>query len=203
MPTFLETVHSLYTKLMPSSLSRRILITCRGDYHPLVITLAICTRLTNTLGKTIDPDGLYRYTNGRFLVDEKNQCDRRYVKFNLDKLCEIASSAGSSRCLPTYQIRLLLPLFYYDITSFVWQQEYQMHEDIDLFVPYHIYLVGHRQLSCCSKRCSFSVPLYTSSRFISTFATSIPQSNSTQSKIHLPARTPYARLHCIPGRIHS
>ncbi|KAF3484010.1 uncharacterized protein GIQ15_03334 [Arthroderma uncinatum] len=37
---------------------------------------------------------LFEYTNGNFLVNEKFQFDRRYVKFNLDALCARAATAG-------------------------------------------------------------------------------------------------------------
>ncbi|OQD61137.1 hypothetical protein PENPOL_c018G10343 [Penicillium polonicum] len=37
---------------------------------------------------------LFVYTNGRFLVDEKHQLDRRYVKFDLDALCSTAATVG-------------------------------------------------------------------------------------------------------------
>lgn len=54
--------------------------------------------LIDTQGRPIDQDEIYRYTNGRFLVDEKIRCDRRYVKFDFDRLCELASSVGESKC---------------------------------------------------------------------------------------------------------
>ncbi|KAL5337438.1 hypothetical protein BJX70DRAFT_409301 [Aspergillus crustosus] len=34
------------------------------------------------------------YTNGHFLIDEQHQLDRRYVKFNVDVLCDVAAAAG-------------------------------------------------------------------------------------------------------------
>lgn len=52
--------------------------------------------LNTALGKPITRDELFQYTNGRFLVREKQQRASRYVKFNLEKLCEIAASAGHS-----------------------------------------------------------------------------------------------------------
>ncbi|KAJ5360863.1 Aminoglycoside phosphotransferase [Penicillium concentricum] len=45
-------------------------------------------------GRSIGREELFAYTNGRFLVDEKNQLDRRYVKFDLDALCSTAATAG-------------------------------------------------------------------------------------------------------------
>ncbi|KGO74549.1 Aminoglycoside phosphotransferase [Penicillium italicum] len=45
-------------------------------------------------GRSIGREELFAYTNGRFLVDEKNQLDRRYVKFDLNALCTTAATAG-------------------------------------------------------------------------------------------------------------
>ncbi|KAL4808136.1 phosphotransferase enzyme family protein [Aspergillus unguis] len=47
-------------------------------------------------GKPITHEELFHYTNGRFLADEKNQFDRRYVKFNLQALCDVAAAAGDT-----------------------------------------------------------------------------------------------------------
>lgn len=46
-------------------------------------------------GERIGREDLFKYTNGRFLVREKEACDRRYLSFDLDQLCAIAASAGS------------------------------------------------------------------------------------------------------------
>lgn len=45
-------------------------------------------------GRPIDVEQLFAYTNGHFLVNEKHQIERRYVKFNLDALCAVAARAG-------------------------------------------------------------------------------------------------------------
>ncbi|KAL3471908.1 hypothetical protein BJX99DRAFT_250105 [Aspergillus californicus] len=45
-------------------------------------------------GKAITRDELFSYTNGRFLADEKDQLERRYVNFDLEALCETAAAAG-------------------------------------------------------------------------------------------------------------
>ncbi|EHA20156.1 hypothetical protein ASPNIDRAFT_46053, partial [Aspergillus niger ATCC 1015] len=45
-------------------------------------------------GKSISPDELFAYTNGHFLVDEQHQLARRYVKFDLDALCNVATAVG-------------------------------------------------------------------------------------------------------------
>ncbi|KAJ9261706.1 hypothetical protein DTO195F2_3964 [Paecilomyces variotii] len=45
-------------------------------------------------GRLISRDELFAYTNGHFLIDEQRQLDRRYVKFNIDALCDVAAVAG-------------------------------------------------------------------------------------------------------------
>ncbi|GLA19335.1 hypothetical protein AnigIFM62618_007004 [Aspergillus niger] len=45
-------------------------------------------------GKSISPDELFAYTNGHFLVDEQHQLARRYVKFDVDALCNVATAVG-------------------------------------------------------------------------------------------------------------
>ncbi|EEP81246.1 predicted protein [Uncinocarpus reesii 1704] len=52
---------------------------------------------TTCRGKPISEDGIYHYTNGRFLVNEHYQCQRRYLKFNLAELCNVASTLGSQQ----------------------------------------------------------------------------------------------------------
>jgi hypothetical protein len=37
-------------------------------------------------GKPIARENLFKYTNGRFLVNENYACDRRHVKFDVDAL---------------------------------------------------------------------------------------------------------------------
>jgi hypothetical protein len=39
-------------------------------------------------------EDLFAYTNGRFLADEAHQFSRRYVRFDLDALCNTAATAG-------------------------------------------------------------------------------------------------------------
>ncbi|KAI9835514.1 MAG: hypothetical protein M1819_001965 [Sarea resinae] len=43
-------------------------------------------------GKPITQDGLFRYTNGRFLVNEKHETAKRYVEFDVDQLCKMVAS---------------------------------------------------------------------------------------------------------------
>ncbi|KAH8710213.1 hypothetical protein GQ44DRAFT_763149 [Phaeosphaeriaceae sp. PMI808] len=47
-------------------------------------------------GKPISREELFNYTNGRFLANEAQACDRRYVRFDLDQLCAVAAVAGGS-----------------------------------------------------------------------------------------------------------
>ncbi|TVY49460.1 hypothetical protein LOCC1_G000574 [Lachnellula occidentalis] len=55
-----------------SGTTRRLSITCRG--------------------KPIVQEDLFRYTGGRFLAAEDTQCRRRYLKFNVQKLCDVAAA---------------------------------------------------------------------------------------------------------------
>ncbi|PYI25557.1 hypothetical protein BP00DRAFT_461720 [Aspergillus indologenus CBS 114.80] len=48
-------------------------------------------------GNPIARDELFTYTNGHFLIDEETQLRRRYLKFNIDALCDIAAPAGGNR----------------------------------------------------------------------------------------------------------
>ncbi|KAL4908574.1 hypothetical protein BDW74DRAFT_188511 [Aspergillus multicolor] len=47
-------------------------------------------------GKPISREELFRYTNGRFFVSQEYQLERRYRKFNLDALCDVAAAVGQS-----------------------------------------------------------------------------------------------------------
>ena len=42
-----------------------------------------------TIGLPISEDELFQYSNGRFLVDEKNQILKRRVTFDVRKLCDV------------------------------------------------------------------------------------------------------------------
>lgn len=44
-----------------------------------------------------DEDSIYHYTSGRWLWNEKEQLSRRYVKFNLAELVQIATHATGSK----------------------------------------------------------------------------------------------------------
>ena len=41
------------------------------------------------IGLPISEDELFQYSNGRFLVDEKNQILKRRVNFDVQKLCDV------------------------------------------------------------------------------------------------------------------
>lgn len=47
-------------------------------------------------GKSISREELFKYTNGRFLTNEAEACNRRYVRFDIDQLCAVAAAAGGS-----------------------------------------------------------------------------------------------------------
>lgn len=47
-----------------------------------------------------DEESLYRYTSGRWLWDEAAQFSRRFVRFNVAELAQIAArSVGASSCV--------------------------------------------------------------------------------------------------------
>lgn len=46
-------------------------------------------------GRSINRDDLLKYTNGRFLANEKQALDRRFVNFDVDQLCMVAASTGN------------------------------------------------------------------------------------------------------------
>ena len=48
-----------------------------------------CTGLTLAGDKEV-----FKYTNGRFLVDEEHQLSKRYVRFDIDRLCDLVASVG-------------------------------------------------------------------------------------------------------------
>jgi hypothetical protein len=46
----------------------------------------------NAVLKVVDHDNLFRYTSGRWLIDERHQLEQRFVKFDVDRLCREATS---------------------------------------------------------------------------------------------------------------
>lgn len=47
------------------------------------------------IGHSILKEDLFKYTNGRFLAEEKDQLSKRFVQFDVDRLCDVI--AGISR----------------------------------------------------------------------------------------------------------
>ncbi|KFY47423.1 hypothetical protein V496_10658 [Pseudogymnoascus sp. VKM F-4515 (FW-2607)] len=60
--------------------------------------------------KSIGHEELFAYTNGRFLVDEQRQLERRYVKFDLDALCAVSAAAGPEPSPITEVDKMEVPL---------------------------------------------------------------------------------------------
>ncbi|EFR04208.1 protein kinase subdomain-containing protein [Nannizzia gypsea CBS 118893] len=52
--------------------------------------------LTLVTGKTIGEEDMFKYTSGRFLINEEHQCQQRYIKFDIPQLCAVAATAGAS-----------------------------------------------------------------------------------------------------------
>lgn len=46
-------------------------------------------------GSPIHPEDVFRYTTGRFLVNEEYELAKRYVRFDIDALCKLVSSLPS------------------------------------------------------------------------------------------------------------
>lgn len=80
---FTEAVARIFQRKckVPSSMARHLSISCRG--------------------RSINDDELFEYSNGRFLMNEKQQLLKRRVHFNVQKLCEVLTSvtmAGAPVC---------------------------------------------------------------------------------------------------------
>ncbi|KAL1989377.1 hypothetical protein VTN96DRAFT_139 [Rasamsonia emersonii] len=71
-----------------------ISVTPRRTLH---LTMSVNAPATagNTVVRAREPDDLFRYTSGRWLIDEESQLAQRYVKFNIDNLCRLAASLFS------------------------------------------------------------------------------------------------------------
>ncbi|KAF4538094.1 uncharacterized protein LTHEOB_11042 [Lasiodiplodia theobromae] len=54
-------------------------------------------------GKPISREDVFKFTGGRFLVKEKEACDQRYLKFDLDQLCAVVASTGSKSPVRTIE----------------------------------------------------------------------------------------------------
>ena len=80
-----------------ASMARNLSFSCRGE-HPSIQAQNL---LTLGKGQSISEDALFQYSNGRFLMDEKQQFLRRRVKFDVRKLCDVVASLtknGASVC---------------------------------------------------------------------------------------------------------
>ncbi|KAE8407474.1 phosphotransferase family protein [Aspergillus pseudonomiae] len=55
---------------------------------------------------TSRPEGLFKYTSGRWLIDEEHQLAQRYVKFHVNNLCSKAASvfSDSTTCMDIIKI---------------------------------------------------------------------------------------------------
>ncbi|OGM47467.1 hypothetical protein ABOM_002621 [Aspergillus bombycis] len=53
-----------------------------------------------------NPEDLFKYTSGRWLIDEEQQLAQRYVKFHVDNLCSKAASvfSDSTRCMDLVKV---------------------------------------------------------------------------------------------------
>jgi hypothetical protein len=71
---------------------RSLLVTLKSPalVHP-------CRALSfSNRGKPISREDLFSYTNGRFLANEAKACNRRYTRFDIDRLCAVAAAAGGT-----------------------------------------------------------------------------------------------------------
>ncbi|RDW64359.1 uncharacterized protein DSM5745_09770 [Aspergillus mulundensis] len=93
------------------SLSRALPCSCRRAAHsaPIKPAFAQSKRLfhqTIPMKQSSGSKDLFRYTSGRWLVDEKVQQQARYVKFNLDQLCRLAATQFSDTAKCTRVVKL-------------------------------------------------------------------------------------------------
>ncbi|KAH8434269.1 aminoglycoside phosphotransferase family protein [Aspergillus melleus] len=60
----------------------------------------LCTERPNRTYETISEDELYRYSRHRWLLNEQNELSKRYVRFNLQRLIEVALNVcdGARNC---------------------------------------------------------------------------------------------------------
>lgn len=54
----------------------------------------------------VDHDDIFRYSSGRWLVDEKQQLEQRFVKFNVERLCREAVSLfrDATKCVRVVKV---------------------------------------------------------------------------------------------------
>ncbi|OKL59252.1 hypothetical protein UA08_05515 [Talaromyces atroroseus] len=77
---------------------------CAGAFMLDATVASIDIRTNNVQGNTISKDGLFRYTNGRFLNDEPSQLSKRYVRFDVEKLCDVIANLPGTQKSPVTRI---------------------------------------------------------------------------------------------------
>ncbi|KAJ5791178.1 uncharacterized protein N7518_008189 [Penicillium psychrosexuale] len=55
-------------------------------------------------GNPISKEKLFKYTNGRFLSEEESQLSKRYVRFDVDRLCDVIASISRTGALRVSKI---------------------------------------------------------------------------------------------------
>ncbi|KAI1565008.1 hypothetical protein PtrEW13061_011952, partial [Pyrenophora tritici-repentis] len=65
-----------------------------NSVNPSALVLPSRALSFTSRGKSISREELFNYTNGRFLANEAEACNRRHVRFDIDQLCAVAATAG-------------------------------------------------------------------------------------------------------------
>lgn len=81
------------------SLGRSFAVICTELFrsgNPSVQTHASQALSITNLGKIVSRKELFRYTNGRFFVNETKACNQRYVRFDVGQLCAVAAIVGKT-----------------------------------------------------------------------------------------------------------
>lgn len=76
-------------------LVRAIQANCRHSSRAELIT----SKSSAVGDQEYDPEHLFRYSSGRWLYDENEQSSRRYRKFHVENLKEVAALTQGSRCV--------------------------------------------------------------------------------------------------------
>ena len=98
-PSCLAYVKSVYSRPCAMSTSKAIRYSthCMPGSVGSGSTFPSTNLLFASIARGIDVEELFRYSSGRWLINEKQQLAQRYVKFDVDKLCErVASLFGAS-----------------------------------------------------------------------------------------------------------
>lgn len=56
------------------------------------------------IGNPICKEDLFKYTNGRFLAEEEDQRSKRFVRFDVDRLCDVIAGISGTGALPVSTI---------------------------------------------------------------------------------------------------